>query len=208
MNKIEMALRHRVIPVIALPDGEAADTLGAALLAAGLDVVEVLVRTPFAVSAIERLGRMPGLVVGAGTILSRDVAQRAIDAGASFLVTPGLSEQIASTARAANIPLLPGIATATELQRAIELEFDTVKFFPAATSGGPDAIKALAAPFADVRFVPTGGITASTARDYLGIPAVAAVGGSWMVPPALLAAGDIPAITRSVAESLTMSRTR
>ena len=180
---------HRVVPVVVLDDPARADDLGAALVAGGLPVAEVTFRTPDAGAVLERLARRGDLVVGAGTVITPAQVDQAHAAGARFVVSPGLSEAVVRRCQALGLAVLPGVSTATEIIAALDLGVETVKFFPAEACGGLGTVKALAAAFPQVRFVPTGGITAASAPAYLAHPAVAAVGGSWMVAPDLLAAG-------------------
>jgi 2-dehydro-3-deoxyphosphogluconate aldolase/(4S)-4-hydroxy-2-oxoglutarate aldolase len=191
-----------VIPVVTLTDEREAETLGEALLAGGLPVAEVVLRTPGSLVALRRLAEEPGLTIGAGTVLTPGQLADAAGAGAAFIVSPGLTDSLADAAADARLPFLPGAVTASEIMRALDLGLRMVKFFPAATSGGPAAIAALAAPFPSMRFVPTGGIGPDAARSYLELEAVAAVGGSWMVPRALLAAGDAAGLTGLVAAAV------
>lgn len=185
----EVLGRHRVVPVVVLGDVDRADGLGEALVRGGLPVAEVTFRSPDAAAVLRRLAGRGDLMVGAGTVLTPQQVDLAHRSGAGFVVSPGLSPDVVRRCRALGLPVLPGVSTASEIMQALDQGLDLVKFFPAEPSGGLPAISALAAAFREVMFVPTGGITADRARDYLAHPAVAAVGGSWMVPPALLAAG-------------------
>lgn len=189
----------RIVPVVVIDDPAHAVPLGKALLAGGLDVIEITYRTAGAQAAIGALAQVEGLTVGAGTVVRPDQVDSAADAGARFLVSPGTDGDVVRRAQGRNLPILPGVATPSEIMSALALGLTTVKLFPAATLGGPAAITAFAAPFGDVRFVPTGGITAETAPDYLSLPSVLAVGGSWMVDRALLRSEDWPEITRRAA---------
>jgi 2-dehydro-3-deoxyphosphogluconate aldolase/(4S)-4-hydroxy-2-oxoglutarate aldolase len=146
------------------------------------------------------------MLVGAGTVVTPEQVDRAVDAGASYVVSPGLSRAVVERCRERGVLPLPGAVTAGEVQAALELGVETVKFFPAGTSGGAAAIAALAAPFGQVRFVPTGGIGPANLHEYLAVPAVAAVGGSWMVPRDRVAAGDFTAITRLTADAVALAR--
>jgi 2-dehydro-3-deoxyphosphogluconate aldolase/(4S)-4-hydroxy-2-oxoglutarate aldolase len=181
---------HRVVPVVVLDDAARADDLGAALVAGGLPVAEATFRTPEAAAVLRRLVARNDLVVGAGTVLTTEQVDLAHDAGASFVVSPGLSADVVRRCQALDLPVIPGVSTASEIMAALALGLDTVKFFPAEACGGLATVKALSAAFPQVRFVPTGGITAQSAPTYLSHRAVAAVGGSWMVAPDLLAAGQ------------------
>lgn len=180
---------HRVVPVVVLEDAARADDLGAALVAGGLPVAEVTFRTPDAAAVLSRLAGRGDLLVGAGTVITAAQVDRAHDAGARYVVSPGLSAEVVRRCRELGLPVLPGVSTATEIIGALDLGVGTVKFFPAEACGGLPTVSALAAAFPQVRFVPTGGITAESAPTYLAHRAVAAVGGSWMVAPDLLAAG-------------------
>jgi len=180
---------HRVVPVVVLDDPGRADALGCALAEGGLPVAEATFRTPGAVEVLRRLAAHTDLVVGAGTVLTVDQVDGAHQAGAQFIVSPGLSAAVVRRCQELDLPVIPGVSTATEVMQALDLGLDTVKFFPAEANGGLPAVKALAAAFPQVRFVPTGGITADSAPAYLAHPAVAAVGGSWMVAPDLMADG-------------------
>nr|BFE56013.1 bifunctional 4-hydroxy-2-oxoglutarate aldolase/2-dehydro-3-deoxy-phosphogluconate aldolase [Dactylosporangium thailandense] len=193
---------NRIVPVVVLDDPAAAAPLADALVAGGLPVAEVTFRTDAAAEAIARMSQHGGVTVGAGTVTTPAQVDAAVEAGASFVVSPGLSAAVVTRCRFHGVPALPGATTATEIMAALELGVDVVKFFPAGTSGGAKAVAALAAPFANVRFVPTGGIDASNALDYLRLPSVLAVGGSWMVPRAAIAAGDFAAVTRLAAEAM------
>lgn len=168
-----------VIPIVTVADAAAAPALGAALVAGGVSVIEVVLRTPAALDAIRELLRVPGLTVGAGTVLTDDQLDGAIDAGAQFIVSPGLAEPLARQVLASGVPYLPGVASAGDIMRGLALGLDRFKFFPAAATGLP-ALTALTGPFPDCRFCPTGGITAATASDWLALDQVACVGGAWL----------------------------
>ncbi|GAA5117359.1 bifunctional 4-hydroxy-2-oxoglutarate aldolase/2-dehydro-3-deoxy-phosphogluconate aldolase [Alloalcanivorax gelatiniphagus] len=189
MNATDVLGGHRIVPVVVLDDPDRADDLGAALVQGGLPVAEATFRTPEAAAVLRRLAANDDLVVGAGTVLTDRQVDQALEAGARFIVSPGLSAAVVRRCQAAGVPVVPGVATPTEVMQALDLGLDTVKFFPAEANGGLPTIKALAAAFPQVRFVPTGGITADTAPAYLAHPSVVAVGGSWMVAGDLLAAG-------------------
>lgn len=170
-----------VIPVLVVDDPAHARPLAQALVAGGLTVLEVTLRTPAALAVIAEMAKVPGAVVGAGSVLSPDDLAAATSAGARFIVSPGLTPKLGEAALAAGLPFLPGVATAGEVLGAVEMGFSRLKFFPATAAGGLPALRALAAPFGKVRFCPTGGITAATAPDWLAEPMVACVGGSWIV---------------------------
>jgi 2-dehydro-3-deoxyphosphogluconate aldolase/(4S)-4-hydroxy-2-oxoglutarate aldolase len=175
--------RAPVIPVLVIQDVRHAVPVAEALVAGGLSVLEVTLRTPAALEVIAAMRGVPGALVGAGTVLNaRDLAA-AQRAGAEFIVAPGLTEGLTVAARDAGLPFLPGVANAGDIMRGLDLGLDHFKFFPAEAAGGLRALKALAAPFAKVRFCPTGGITEQSAPEWLAHPAVLCVGGSWLVPP-------------------------
>lgn len=199
---LDDVLRHRVVPVVTLDDPDPAPDLAAVLVAGGLPVAELTLRSPRALAVLARLAADPALLVGAGTVLTPGQVDRARDAGARFVVSPGFAVDVVDRARELGLPVLPGIATAGELQAAVRHGVGAVKFFPAAAAGGVPMVAALAAPFPDVRFVPTGGITAASAPGYLAHPSVAAVGGSWMVPAPALAAGDWERVRTLCAEAV------
>jgi 2-dehydro-3-deoxyphosphogluconate aldolase/(4S)-4-hydroxy-2-oxoglutarate aldolase len=171
-----------VIPVLTMEEGIDPAALAETLVASGLPVIEVTLRTPAALDAIRAMAKVEGAVVGAGTVLNEAQLAQAIDAGARFVVSPGLTNPLALAARDTAIPFLPGVATASELMRGLDLGLDRFKFFPAEPAGGLPALKALAAPFGNVRFCPTGGITEQSAPEWLAHPSVLCVGGSWIVP--------------------------
>lgn len=195
----------RLVPVVVLDDAADAQPLAAALVAGNLPVAEVTFRTAAAADAIRVMADRGDMLVGAGTVLNSQQVDQAVDAGASYIVSPGLSRAVVERCQEHGVLVLPGAVTATEIQAALELGLTTVKFFPAGTSGGAAAIAALTAPFAGVRFVPTGGVGPKNLHEYLAIPAVAAVGGSWMVSRDLVRAGDFAQITRLAAEGVALA---
>lgn len=177
--------RVGIVPVLTVHDPGIAALLADALADGGLEVVEITMRTPSALDSIATVARdAPHVTVGAGTVTTADEAIAAIDAGAHFVVSPGLDDGVVAAARDRGIAVLPGVATPTEVMRARAMGIDAVKLFPAEPLGGPAMVRSLAAVWPSLRFVPTGGISASTAADYLASPAVLAVGGSWMVDEA------------------------
>jgi 2-dehydro-3-deoxyphosphogluconate aldolase / (4S)-4-hydroxy-2-oxoglutarate aldolase len=199
---LDDALSRRILPVVVLTSHVAADRLGDALVAGGLPVAEVTFRTPAALSALRALAGRSDMLVGAGTVLTTAQVDAAVQAGARFVVSPGLSAPVMQRCHQLGVPAIPGIATATELIAALDLGLDVVKFFPAETSGGIATIRALAAPFPSVRFVPTGGIGPPQLAAYLAEPSVAAVGGSWMVTAELIASGNYAEVTRLAHEAV------
>jgi 2-dehydro-3-deoxyphosphogluconate aldolase/(4S)-4-hydroxy-2-oxoglutarate aldolase len=198
---------QRLLPVVVLDDVDAALPLGAAIRRGGLSSVEITLRTPGALAAIRALAREGELLVGAGTVLTTAQAEEAVGAGASFIVSPGVSARVVTWCRDARIPVFPGVATPTDVQAALELGVDVVKFFPADVNGGVPAIKAFAAPFSGVKFVPTGGISADNLMSYLEHPAVLAVGGSWMVARPAIAGHDWDGIAAAVAAAVAAAGT-
>jgi len=202
---LDVILQQRLICVAVIDKPETAVPLAEALLAGGMNVVEVTFRTSAAAEAISRIRQaLPAACVGAGTVLTPYQAAQAADAGAQFLVAPGLDELVLEAAGARNIPYIPGVVTPTEVVRALQLKCKLLKFFPAEASGGVAMLKALAGPFAHTgaQFVPTGGITAATLPAYLALPQVAAVGGSWMAERDLVAQGAWAKITALAAEAV------
>ncbi len=182
MNPIETIMRTApVIPVLVIEDAAHARPVAEALVAGGLAVLEVTLRTPAALEVIAEMKRVPGAIVGAGTVLNEADLRASIDAGAEFIVSPGLTEPLGKAAIASGIPFLPGIANAGDIMRGLDMGLAHFKFFPAEASGGIAALKALAAPFHQCRFCPTGGITAATAPNWLSLDPVLCVGGSWVV---------------------------
>ena len=190
-----------VIPVLVVEDAGQAGPLARALVAGGLPVLEVTLRTPAALDAIRAMAAVPGAVVGAGTLLSPEDVRAAKAAGASFGVSPGSTDRLLGACAAADLPLLPGAATASEVMALLEKGYRVQKFFPAEAAGGAAALAALGGPLPQVRFCPTGGITAALAPAYLNLGNVACVGGSWVAPKAALAAGDWAAVTALAAEA-------
>ena len=176
----EIMQTSAVIPVLVIDDVASARPIAEALVAGGLKVLEVTLRTPAALEAIREMKQVPGAIVGAGTVVSTAQFQNVMDAGAEFIVSPGLTERLADPIIASGIPYLPGIATAGDIMRGLDLGLTHFKFFPAETSGGLKALKALAAPFHQCRFCPTGGITEASAPDWLAFDPVLCVGGSWV----------------------------
>ena len=205
MDVLSALRTARLVPVVVLDDAGDADALAGALVAGGLPVAEVTFRTGAAQDSIRVMAARGDILVGAGTVLTVEQVDQAVAAGASFVVSPGLSRAVVERCAELGVLALPGAVTATEIQAALELGLTTVKFFPAGTSGGAPAIKALAAPFSSVSFVPTGGVGPKNLADYLALPNVAAVGGSWMVPRNLVAAGDFAAITALTADAVTLA---
>ena len=195
--------RQPVIPVLRIDDSAHAVPLARALATGGLRVIEVTLRTAGALDAIERVAQeVPETIVGAGTILNARQCRQAADAGARFVVSPGAGEAIIDAARERSVPLLPGAMTPGEMMALLEQGFDFLKFFPAEQSGGTAFLRALASPFQGLTFCPTGGISLRNAPDYLSLPNVTCVGGSWVAPDDLVTAGEwqrIEALARDAA---------
>jgi 2-dehydro-3-deoxyphosphogluconate aldolase/(4S)-4-hydroxy-2-oxoglutarate aldolase len=188
-----------VIPVLVTKDLAHARPIAEALVAGGLLALEVTLRTPAAIEVIREMAKVNGAVVGAGTVLSERHLQASVEAGAQFIVSPGLTEPLGKAAMASGVPFLPGIATAADIMRGLDMGLSRFKFFPATAAGGIPALKALAAPFHQCRFCPTGGITQATAAEWLALDQVACVGGSWLVPPGRPDIATITANARSAA---------
>ena len=201
----EPFLKQRLLCIVVVDDADAAVPLAEALLAGGLNCMEIPFRTACAAEAVRRIRNgVPQIAIGAGTLLTADNVQLAVDAGAQFGVSPGLSEAVSQAAHETKLPLFPGVVTPSEVMRAMELGWRHLKFFPAETFGGVNTLKALAGPFGHtgVKFIPTGGITAATLPNYLAVPQVAAVGGSWMAERKLVAGKNWEKITALTAEAM------
>lgn len=202
MNTLELAALGPVIPVIVLQRVQDAVPMAEALVAGGVRVLEITLRTPAALACMEAIAKaVPQAVVGAGTIRSAADARAAKDAGCVFGVSPGYTAEVGRTCREIGLPLLPGVATASEVMMAQADGLDFLKFFPATAAGGIPLLKALAGPFPDVVFCPTGGITPETAPQFLALPNVKVCGGSWLTPADALAAGDWARISRLAREA-------
>lgn len=196
-----------VVPVVVIDDAAKAVPVAEALVAGGLPVIEVTMRTAAAADAIAAIcDAMPDALIGAGTVLSAEHAHAIVNAGAKFIVSPGLHDDVVSAAAELSVPVIPGVATATEAQRAWNLGLRTLKFFPAGQAGGIPMIKALAAVFRDVKFMPTGGVSAKNLADYLDVPAVLACGGSWLTPADAVAEGEFGRITELAAEAVAIAQ--
>jgi len=191
------------MPVIVIDSVEHALPLADALVAGGLPVAEVTMRTSAAAESIRRMSGRGGLLLGAGTVLSVDLCKQALDCGAQYIVTPGLNPKVVDYCVARGVPITPGVSTCTEIEMALDLGVSTVKFFPAESIGGSRALKAICGPYAHVKFIPTGGITLLTLPGYLEIKQVVAVGGSWMVAKELLSSerfDEVERLTRQAVE--------
>ena len=197
-----------IVPLVQSNDPDEAVRISEALLKGGLKVLEVVLRTDEAFECLEKIAQeFPDVQVGAGTVLSADHAKRTLECGAKFIVSPGLTDGVVEIALSNDVPVLPGIATASELQKAWNMGLRTVKLFPASLAGGPNMIKALSSVFRDVSFMPTGGVKPANLSDYLSIPAVIACGGTWLTPKDQIAAGNFSAVTELAEQALALSKT-
>lgn len=195
-----------VIPVLVIDDASIAGALAAALVAGGLPALEVTLRTTAALDVIREMAKIDGGVVGAGTLLTEKDVEAAKEAGATFGVAPGATDRLLDACEANDLPLLPGVATATEAMRLLERGYTVQKFFPAAANGGAPALKAIGAPIPQVKFCPTGGVSLSNANDYLSLSNVLCVGGSWVAPKNLVDASDWAGITALAAQAAALPR--
>ncbi len=196
----------RVVPLVQSDDPKTALKIAEALLEGGLDVLEVVLRTDAALDCLEAIAKeFPKAHVGAGTVLSADQSREVIRRGASFIVSPGLDPASVKVANTAEIPILPGISTATELQHAWNMGLRTVKLFPASLVGGPKMLKALSSVFRDMRFMPTGGVSPANLNEYLAVPAVLACGGSWLTPKDAIESGNFVEITKLAKDAIAIS---
>ena len=195
-----------VIPVLVIDDAAKAADLAAALVAGGLPALEVTLRTPAALDAIRAMARVEGGAVGAGTLLTPEDVRRAKEAGATFGVSPGATDRLLAACEEADLPLLPGAATATEAMALLERGYSVQKFFPAEASGGAAALKSIGAPIPRIGFCPTGGVSLKNAGDYLSLPNVLCVGGSWVAPADKVASGDWAGIEALAREAAALPR--
>ena len=192
-----------VVPLVQSDDPAVAVKISRALAAGGLTVAEVVFRTDRALECLQAVAdEVPEMIAGAGTVLSADQANAAVDAGAKFIVSPGLDDGVVATAKELGVPVYPGIVTPSEVQHAHNLGLDVVKFFPASIAGGVPALKALSSVFRHTRFMPTGGVSPGNLAEFLSVPAVLACGGSWLTPAAAIAAGDYEQITSLAKEAV------
>jgi len=208
MTELLQSLKvKRVVPLVQSDDPKTALKISEALLEGGLDVLEVVLRTDAALDCLEAIAKeFPNAHVGAGTVLSADQSKDVIQRGAGFIVSPGLDAASVKVATDAEIPILPGISTATELQQAWNMGLRTVKLFPASIVGGPKMVKALSSVFRDVRFMPTGGVSPANLNEYLSVPAVLACGGSWLTPADAIAKEDFTAITKLAKDAISIAQ--
>jgi len=196
-----------VVPVVKIEQAEDAVELGRALLAGGLPCAEITFRTAAAEEAIRRISSsLPEVIVGAGTVLSVDQADKAVSAGARFIVSPGFNQKVVDWCLQTKIPVTPGVMTPTEIDMALDRGLRILKFFPAEAIGGIAVLKAISAPYGGVKFIPTGGINQSNLADYLALPSVHCCGGSWLVKAGLISAGRFHEITRLTREAMSVVR--
>lgn len=208
-ESIEARLRPApVVPLIQAEDPDTAVRTSQALVEGGLTVIEVVLRTEAAVSCLKAIANeVSGAIVGAGTVLSEDQVAAVQQAGAQFVVCPGLYAPVVQASQSAGLPVFPGIATASEVQEAWNLGLRSVKFFPASLSGGVPMLKALGSVFGGMSFMPTGGVSASNLGDFLSVPGVLACGGSWLTPKLAIAEGRFEVITQLAAEAVAIAQT-
>ncbi len=206
LTSLDVMRDAAVIAVIVLNDAAHAVPMARALVAGGIRMLEVTLRTPVALECIERIAKeVPGAVVGAGTVRSARDAQAAAAAGARFAVSPGFTNTVGQACRDHDLALLPGVATGSEIMMAVEAGYTQLKFFPAMQAGGPAMLKAWSGPFFDVQFCPTGGVSEHNAKEFLALPNVVCVGGSWLTPADALASGDWARVT-ALAAAATLLR--
>ncbi len=202
----ELAELAPIIPVIVVKNADYAKPLAEALVAGGLPALEVTLRTPAALEAIRIMSQVEGAVVGAGTVLTPNDAQKAHDAGATFAVSPGSTPTLLQACEAEGLPILPGAATPSEVMANLERGYELQKFFPAEAAGGVPMLKSIGGPLPQVSFCPTGGVSVKNVTQYLALPNVICCGGSWVAPEAMMAAGDWDGIARLAAEALAIAR--
>ncbi|MCL2287018.1 MAG: bifunctional 4-hydroxy-2-oxoglutarate aldolase/2-dehydro-3-deoxy-phosphogluconate aldolase [Firmicutes bacterium] len=193
----------RLVPVIVINDAAKAVPLAKALCDGGLPCAEVTFRTPQAADAIRAIAdELPHMLLGAGTVLTTAQVDKAIEAGAKYIVAPGLNPEVVKYCQSKNVPMLPGVCTPSEVEQGLALGLEALKFFPAEAAGGVNMLKSLSGPYGGVKFMPTGGITQKNLKDYLSVKSVFACGGSWMVKDELIASGDFAQITELTREAL------
>ena len=203
---VPLLAAHPVVPVVVIDDAEQALPLGRALLAGGIAVMEVTLRTEAGLEGIRRLAPLEGLTVGAGSVLTPAHVEEVVEAGARFVVSPGVNIDVVRRAQELGVPALPGVASSTDLMTAVQLGLREVKFFPAGLLGGPAMIKALSAPFGGMTFMPSGGVTRANLADSLALPCVPAVSGTWMVEKSLVNAARWDEVTALAAEAVAAAK--
>ncbi|ENY71685.1 multifunctional 2-keto-3-deoxygluconate 6-phosphate aldolase and 2-keto-4-hydroxyglutarate aldolase and oxaloacetate decarboxylase [Aeromonas diversa CDC 2478-85] len=207
ISPTEVFAASPLIPVMVISELTQAVPMAEALLAGGISVFEITLRTPVALAAIERIAKvMPEAMVGAGTVINTAQYDAAVAAGARFVISPGMTPSLLAHAAKGSAPLIPGVATPSEVMQALEAGYDHLKFFPAEANGGTKALAAIAAPLPQVRFCPTGGVGPKNVADYLALKCVATVGGSWMLPTDVIQAGDWDEVTRLSREAVALVR--
>lgn len=205
-NIAERLAAAPVVPLVQASSPEVAISTTKALAAGGLTVIEVVLRTPAAMDCLQALCELDDdIIVGAGTVLSVDQAKDTLKRGAKFIVSPGLDESIVAVAKDNAVPVFPGVATASEIMKARSLGIETAKFFPASIAGGIPALKAFGSVFRDMRFMPTGGVSAANLGEFLALDCVAACGGSWLTPASAIDAGDFAAVTQLAKEAIALA---
>ena len=205
-EQFEKVIEYRIVPVVAIQDVDNGTPLAEALIEGGLPCAEITFRTAAAGAVIETLAKRGDMLVGAGTVLNIEQAQTAIDAGACFIVAPGLNPKVVEYCLTHSITVTPGVATPTDIERAMGFGLEIVKYFPAEAFGGLKTLKAISAPYGMMKFIPTGGINAENVCEYLRHPKVAAVGGSWMVSSSLISDRQFETITRLTKEAVALSK--
>ena len=206
MDVLSEITAQRIVPVVVADGADEGLALADALNAGGLPIAEITLRMAGALDAIRAVAtNKPEVLVGAGTVINTVQVDEVVAAGAQFIVSPGTFEPVIARANELGVPIIPGVASASDVMRALDLGVQVVKLFPASVAGGPAAIKALAAPFPQVRFMPTGGVNVNNLGEYLSIPAVIAVGGSWMVERSLVTSGNWDEITHRTAEAVALA---
>lgn len=200
----EKTLKMKIIPVVAIHEAGLADALAEALLEGGLPCAEITFRTQAAAEAIRRIAKRGDILVGAGTVLTIEQVKLAMDAGATFIVAPGFNPKVVGYCLKHNIPMTPGVATPTDIETALDLGMTILKYFPAEAFGGLNTLKAISAPYTNVKFIPTGGINTRNVATYLAHPKVVACGGSWMVKSTFITSHQFDTITRLTREAVTL----
>jgi 2-dehydro-3-deoxyphosphogluconate aldolase/(4S)-4-hydroxy-2-oxoglutarate aldolase len=202
---IQQIAKLKIVPVVAIENAADAPKLGEALVAGGLPIAEITFRTKAAPEAIKAAAKIPGMLVGAGTVLTVDQVKQAVDLGSKFIVAPGLNPKVVGYCVEHKIPVTPGVVTPGEIEQALDFGLNVVKFFPAESFGGAKTIKALAAPYGMMKFMPTGGVTTANLEEYLKTPAVLACGGSWMVTKELISSGKFDEITKITKQAVALA---
>jgi len=198
---------HKLVPVIVLDNAQDAAPLAEALIGGGLPVAEVTMRTSAALDSMKAISKYPEVLLGAGTVCTADQVDQAVDAGAKYIICPGMHDEVVVRCQELGVLVIPGVITPSDIARAMSHGLDLVKFFPAEAFGGAKTLKAMAAPYGDMKFVPTGGINAGNVMDYLSMPSVSACGGSWMVERSLIQSGSFSEIQTLVSDAVKLVQT-